>query len=113
MQPPFKTICINSASANTDDKRKKFPAHEKTHSYFRVWKFQNFSVSQILREIKVGQPEASQMVILKYLEALNFMFDKFLHLEKAEIDQKSKLRVFKIAQNSIFRTFRISKIDFT
>ena len=78
-----------------------------------MWKFQNFSVSQILREIKVGQPEASQMVILKYLEALNFMFDKFLHLEKAEIDQKSKLRVIKIAQNGIFRTFRISKIDFT
>ena len=86
MQPPFKTICINSASANTDDKRKKFPAHEKTHSYFRVWKFQNFSVSQILREIKVGQPEASQMVILKYLEALNFMFDKNLRVHAKVLD---------------------------
>ena len=35
-------------------------------------KLQNFSVTQILREIKVGKSGASKIVILTDLEALNF-----------------------------------------
>ena len=40
--------------------------------------------------------------IFTHLEALNCDFYEFLHYLKAEIDQKLKFRVSKVAKNSIF-----------
>ena len=43
-----------------------------------MWKFWNFSATQILREIKVDVTGASKIAILTHLEALNFDFHGFL-----------------------------------
>ena len=44
---------------------------------FTMRKLQNFSVTQILREIKVGESRGSKSA---NLEALNIDFNEFLHL---------------------------------
>jgi len=46
---------------------------------------QNFSVTQILREIKVGESRESKTAFLRCLEALNFDLCEFLHFLKAKI----------------------------
>ena len=46
---------------------------------FTMRKLQNFSVTQILREIKVGKSRVSKSAILTHLEALNFDLYEFLH----------------------------------
>ena len=51
-----------------------------------LWKFQNSSTIQILREIKVGEFRVSKPAILIFLVALNFDFYEFLHFSEAEID---------------------------
>ena len=63
--------------------------------------FTNFSATQILREIKASESGTSKIAILTHLEALNFDFHDFLHFENAEIDQKSKFRLSKIAKSGI------------
>ena len=50
-----------------------------------VRKLQNFSVTQILREIKVGAYRVSKCAVLTQLQALNFDVCEFLHFLKAEI----------------------------
>ena len=45
----------------------------------KVWKLQNFSVTQILREIKVDEFRVSKFARLTHLVALNFDIDAFLH----------------------------------
>ena len=39
-----------------------------------VWKFHDFSITQILREINFGDSRSAKYAILTYLEALNFGF---------------------------------------
>ena len=48
-----------------------------------VWKFQNFSITQILREIKFGDFGGPKNAILTHLEALNFDLYEFLYFLKA------------------------------
>ena len=55
-----------------------------------MWKFHNFSITQIFREIHLGDSRGAKYAILTYLEALNFDFYDFLHFLKAEIDQINK-----------------------
>ena len=50
-----------------------------------VWKFQDFSVTQILREINFWDSKNAKLAILTHLEALNFDFQEFLHFLKIEI----------------------------
>ena len=50
-----------------------------------MWKFHNFSVIQILREISIGDSRSAKSAILTYSEALNFDFHEFLYFLKAEI----------------------------
>ena len=50
-----------------------------------VWKFHYFSITQNLREIKLGNSRSSKSAIFPHLEALNFDFNAFLHFLKAEI----------------------------
>ena len=52
-----------------------------------LWKFQYFSITQILREINSENSSSAKSAILSHLEALNFDFHVFLHFLKAEIDQ--------------------------
>ena len=39
-----------------------------------MWKFHNFSSTQILREIKISECRVSKSAILSHLEAQNFDF---------------------------------------
>ena len=50
-----------------------------------VWKFQDFAITQILREINFLDSKSAKLVILAHLEALNFYLYEFLHFLKAEI----------------------------
>ena len=59
---------------------------------FTVWKIMKFSVTQILREIKVGEFRVSDTAILTHLEALNFDFYTFLPLLRAKNDQIYKIQ---------------------
>ena len=55
-----------------------------------VWKFQDLSVTQILREINFWDSKNARLAILTHLEALNFDFQEFLHFLKAVIYQIDK-----------------------
>ena len=78
-----------------------------------VWKFYGFSITQILREINVGNSKSTKSAILTHLEVQNFDFHEFLHFLKAEIYQLSQIKSPKIGKNGNFRTFAFSIIDFT
>ena len=52
-----------------------------------VWKFHEFSITQILREINIGDSTSAKSAILTHLEALNFEFYGFLHFLKAGMYQ--------------------------
>ena len=78
-----------------------------------MWKFHNFSITQILREINFGDFRSEKSAILPHLEALNFDFYELLHFMKVEINQINKIQSPKNAKNSSFGTSRFHKIDFT
>ena len=59
-----------------------------------LWKFQDFSISQILREIKCEDSGSAKSAILTRLGALNCDFYEFLHFLKADIYQLSKIVAF-------------------
>ena len=45
-----------------------------------VWKLQDFSTTQILREINFEDYKSEKSAILTHLEALNFDFNEYLQL---------------------------------
>ena len=66
-----------------------------------VWKVQNFSITQILREIKFGDSRSAKSTILTHLESLNFDFYEFLHFFKAEIDQIHNIQIPKMVKTAV------------
>ena len=78
-----------------------------------MWKFHDFSITQILREINVEDSRIAKSEILTHLEALNFDFCAFLHLPKTEIHQIKQNSEPQNWQKGSFGTSRWSKIDFT
>jgi len=59
--------------------QKTYLCFSKTSSYYStVWKFEGFSVAQILREIKVVGFRNSKTAILTLLETLNLDFVNLL-----------------------------------
>ena len=50
-----------------------------------MWKFQDFSITYILREINFGGSRSAKPAILTHLEARNFEVYEVLHFLKAEI----------------------------
>ena len=52
-----------------------------------VWKFQDFSITQILREIIFGDSRNAKSAILTHLETLNSDLYEFLHFLKPETFQ--------------------------
>ena len=57
-----------------------------------VWKFHDFYITQILREIKFWDSRSAKSAILTHLEALNSDFYAFLHFLKPEIYQINKIQ---------------------
>ena len=56
-----------------------------------MWEFHDFSITQILREIKFGDLKSSKSAIFTHLEALKFDFCEFEDFLKTEIDQINKI----------------------
>ena len=77
-----------------------------------MWKFHDFSITQILREINVEDSRIAKSEILTHLEALNFDFCAFLHLPKTEIHQNQNSETLNVL-NDTFSNSRILNIDFT
>ena len=78
-----------------------------------MWKFHEFSITQILREINFGHSRGAKSAILTHLEVLNVDSYDFLHFLKVDIYQISKIQSLKNGKNGSFRTPKVSKIDFT
>ena len=56
-----------------------------------MWILQNYSITHILREIKVGVYKVSKTAIFINNEALNLDFYEILHILKAEISQINQI----------------------
>ena len=78
-----------------------------------MWKFHDFSITQILREINFVDYGSAKSAISTHLKALNFDIPEFLQFLKAEIYQINKIPNPKMAENGTFCTSRVPKIDFT
>ena len=50
-----------------------------------MYKFHNFSITQILREIYFGDSGSAKSAIITHLETLNFDYYEFLQFLEAEI----------------------------
>ena len=55
-----------------DNLRESLVALEQNEKTCTVWKFHNFSITQILREMNFGYSTSAKSVIFTHLEALNF-----------------------------------------
>ena len=64
----------------------------KSRKICTVWKFHDFSTTQILREINFWNFRSAKSAILTNLEALKFDFYEFFHLLKAEIYPIDKIQ---------------------
>ena len=80
---------------------------------YTMWKFQDFSAIQILREINVGHYEAPQIAILTIWAALNFNFWGLLTFSNVKFFPKSESKVSKIVKTAVFGPLNSAKIDFT
>ena len=90
-----------------------FYKDKKVLTKLTVWKFHDFSITQILREINFGDSTSAKSAILTHLEVRNFAFYELLHFLKDEIYQIDKIQSPKNGKNGSFGTARFSKIDFT
>ena len=78
-----------------------------------VWKFQDFTITQILREINFEDSWRAKSVISPHLEVLKSDYYDFVHFLNAENYQINKFTPPKMPKNVSFCTARIPKIDFT
>ena len=56
-----------------------------------AWKFHDFPITQIFRQLNFGDFRGANSAIVTLLETLNFDFYYFLHFLKAEIYQINKI----------------------
>ena len=78
-----------------------------------MWKFHDFSITQILREINFGDFRRAKSAIITLLEALNFSFYEFLRFLKAAIDQINKIQGPKNGKTAVLELLESQKFDFT
>ena len=57
-----------------------------------MWKFRNFAIFQILREINFGDSRSAKSAIWTHLEALKFAFYEFFHFLNVEINRINKIQ---------------------
>ena len=80
---------------------------------FTMWKFQDFSVNHILREIKFRDSRSTKSAISTHSEALKFDYYEFLHFLKAEIYLNNQIHSPYNCKTCMFRTFAFSENNFT
>ena len=69
-----------------------------------VWKFHNFSITQILRDSKVGDFRGAKSAILTHFEALIFLFwGIFCPFCRPKIYQNTKFRASENAKMAVFQ----------
>ena len=68
-----------------------------------MWKFHDFSITQILREITFWESTNANSAILTHLVALNFDFDEFLYVLKASKIAKTAVLALLHSPNVISR----------
>ena len=68
---------------------------------FTVWKFHDFYITKILREIRCRDFRSAKSAILTTLGALNFEFYEFLHFLNAEISKLTQFRDPKIVEKAV------------
>ena len=78
-----------------------------------VWKFHDFSITQILREINFGDSRSFMTAIFAILEALNFDGLVNFSLQKLQMFIKSKLRHSGCVKIADFAILESQKFDFT
>ena len=78
-----------------------------------MWQFHDFSIAQILREIKFGDSGSAKFAIFTYLEALNFDFYALLHFLRLKLTNSTKFTASNMVKMTMFSTGRFTKIDFT
>ena len=67
-----------------------------------MWKFQDFSITQILRETNFGNSRSAKSTILTHLEALNRdYFDEFCTFWRLKCTKKTQLRAPKMAKAAV------------
>ena len=59
-------------------------SHNQNSGFLTVWKLHDFSITQILRDIKFEDSRMAKSVILILLDALNFDYKEILHFWKAK-----------------------------
>ena len=78
-----------------------------------VWKFQDYSVIQILREINFGQYKSYKTEFFAIFETLNLISLVIVSLPQVQILIKSKFRASKCDKMADFAGLKSSKFDFT
>ena len=68
-----------------------------------LWKFVDFSVSEILREINFGEFKVIKVVILTLSEALNFDFWDISAIQNLKNPQNQNSVPLKIVKIAVFR----------
>ena len=69
-----------------------------------VWKFKNFSITQILREINFGDCRSSKTVFFAIIKALNFLILVIFSPQEVQNSWKSKFRVSQCVKTAGFET---------
>ena len=68
-----------------------------------VWKFQYFSITQILREINFGESSNSNSAIFAILGVLNFVYLVDFSLQKVKNSMNLKFRASEFVKIQILR----------
>ena len=61
-------------------------------TFITVWKFHDFSITQILREINFEDSRSAKTAILTHLEALNFAIFEGRNLQKQQNSKPLKVK---------------------
>ena len=78
-----------------------------------VWKFKNFFITMILREINFGDCRSSKTVFFAIIKALNFLILVIFSPQEVQNSWKSKFRVSQFVEMADFeRDSRCANFDF-
>ena len=75
-----------------------------------MWKFQDFSATQILREINFAHFRVSKTVIFAVFEAMNIDFCQFQPTKKIMNSSKTKFRASRNVKMALFKLFKSLKM---
>ena len=83
---------------------------DQKRSLSTVWKFHNFSITQILREINFGDSRSAKSAVFVILESEFSSFGQFQPSKNAKIHKDSKFRTSKFAKMAHFALLESPKL---